>query len=113
VHEYSIVQAIIGRVEEEARTRGATVVHRVRVGIGELSGVDPALLATAFTTFQPRTICAHARLTLRTVAARWSCPKCELSIPAGAPLRCPACQGPARLLQGDELVLEQVELEVP
>jgi len=72
-----------------------------------------ALLSTAYYTFRPCTICANAELTLRPIAALWSCPRCELSIPAGAPLRCPACARPARLLQGEELVLESLELEVP
>ena len=113
MHEYAIVQALITRVEQEARSRGAQAVHRVRVGLGELAGVDPTLLSTAYETFRPRTICANAELTLRQVAAAWSCPECGIAIPAGAPLRCPDCAGPARLVQGDELVLESLELEVP
>ena len=113
MHEYSIVQALIARVEAEARARGATAVHGVRVGLGELAGVDASLLSTAYETFRPRTICAEAALTLHPVAARWSCPRCELQIAAGTPLQCPACRAPARLVEGDELVLERVELEVP
>jgi len=113
VHEYSIVQALLSRVEAEARRRGATAVRRVRVGVGELAGVDPALLSTAYATFRERTICADAELDLRPLSARWSCPRCELSIAKGAKLRCPTCAGPARLLQGDELLLESIDLEVP
>ncbi len=40
MHEYSIVQALVERVDAEARARGATAVHRLSVSIGELSGVE-------------------------------------------------------------------------
>jgi len=112
MHEYAIVSALIARVEVEARARRAISVQGVRVGLGELSGVDPALLATAYETFRARTICADAGLELRRVPARWVCPRCELVIPPGARLKCTSCGCPARLLQGDELVLESIDLEV-
>lgn len=55
MHEYSIIQALLDRVDEEVRRRGATAVHRLDVSLGELSGVDPGLLATAFETFRAGT----------------------------------------------------------
>lgn len=113
MHEYSVVQALLGQVERAAAARGATSVHRVRISVGELCGVEPALLATAWTTFRERTICAEAELDLQAVQARWACPRCELTVERGAFLRCTECGGPARLVQGDELTLERLELEVP
>ncbi len=112
MHEYSIVQALIALVEAEAAERGATKVHALRVGLGELAGVEPSLLSTAFETFRERTICAGADLNLRRIPAQWSCPRCALEILRGAPLQCSGCGGPARLVQGDELVLESIDLEV-
>ena len=113
VHEYSIVQALIGRVEAEASARGATAVHLLRVSLGELSGVDPTLLATAYQTFREHTVCSDAELDLRSVPARWACPRCESSIARGQPLQCGICGRPARLVQGDELILESIQMEVP
>ena len=55
MHEYSIVQALLERVAAEARARRATSVHRLTIRIGELSGVEPELLATAYATFRERT----------------------------------------------------------
>ena len=112
MHEYSVVQALIGLVEAEAHKRKATGVHALRVGLGELAGVEPALLLTAYETFRERTICAGARLDLRAIAAQWACPRCELPILRGARLQCTGCGSPARLVQGDELVLESIEMEV-
>lgn len=113
MHEYSIIQALAGRVEDEVRARGASLVHRVRVALGELSGVDPELLASAWEVFREGTAaCGGASLEIRSVAARWACPGCGRPIASGQVLRCPDCHRPARLDAGDEILLEQIEMEV-
>jgi hydrogenase nickel incorporation protein HypA/HybF len=114
MHEYSLVEALVRRVEEEARRRGALAVHALSVRVGELAGVDPELFRTAYETFRAGTLCADAPLALSRVAATWSCPTCRRPIPRGAPLRCGACDAPARLDDGgDALTLERIEMEVP
>ena len=114
MHEYSLVQSLVTRVEEEARKRAALAVHRLSVRVGELSGVDPELFQTAYETFRAGTICAEAPLTLTRVAASWSCPRCKAPIAKGAVLRCPACEVPAQLDDGsDALTLDGIEMEVP
>lgn len=110
MHEYSLVQALVERVAHEARGRGGAV-RCVRVKLGELAGVDAQLLATAYETFKPTTVCADAALELTQVPARWSCRICGGFIERGARLQC--CGEPARLVQGDDLVLDQIDLEVP
>jgi hydrogenase nickel insertion protein HypA len=112
MHEYSIVQALVERVAAEARARQATTVHRLCVRIGELSGVDAGLLTTAFATFRDRTICERAELEVKSVAARWECPECQGDVSAGTMLRCSRCGAPARLAEGDEIVLDRIEMEV-
>jgi hydrogenase nickel insertion protein HypA len=112
MHEASLVQALIDRVELEARARGALAVARVRVALGEAAGVERELFELAYATFRERTVCAGAELEVVEVAARWACPGCGGEPAAGAALRCPACGGPLRLVAGDELVLERIELEV-
>jgi hydrogenase nickel incorporation protein HypA/HybF len=113
VHEYSIIQSLVGRVEAEARKRKATAIHRLKVRIGELAGVDPELLATAYDTFRAGTVCAAASLEIVRVPARWTCRTCGVAIPVGAVLRCAACDEPATLVEGDDIILDQIELEVP
>lgn len=113
MHEYSIVQALVERVEREAHARRAAAVHRLSVRIGELSGVDIGLLTTAFATFRDRTICEGAELAVESVPARWECPRCQDEVGTGSLLRCPRCGAPARLAAGDEIVLDRIEMEVP
>lgn len=112
MHEYSIVSALVEQVAHHAVPRRARV-QRLHVAIGELAGVDGELLRTAFTTFRAGTVCDGAELSLRAVAAEWRCATCDLALTRGAILRCPTCGRPARLAAGDEIILEQIELEVP
>ncbi len=114
MHEYSLVEALVRRVEEEARRRSAIAVHALSVRVGELSGVDPELFWTAYETFRAGTICERAPLAIRRVEATWSCPRCRRPIARGEVLRCPGCEEPARLDDGgDALTLDRIEMEVP
>jgi hydrogenase nickel incorporation protein HypA/HybF len=113
MHEYSLVQSLVARVEAEALKRRAIAVHKLTVRIGELSGVEPELFQTAYDTFREGTICARAALVLERVAASWSCPRCGSRIPHGAALHCSVCDVPARLDDGgDALMLNGIEMEV-
>lgn len=112
MHEYSLVRAMADRVEQEAHARSATAVRRIAVRIGALSGVEPELFATAFTLCREGLL-AGAELEIRRSEAAWACPECGAGIPAGAVLRCTACGTPARMASGDEILLEQIEMEVP
>ena len=113
MHEYSIVSALLARVETEARAHGAETVHRIRVQIGELSGVETELLESAYELARERTLCEKAELEIVPIEARWACSSCKIAIPRGAVLRCPECDLPAELAAGDEILLERVEMEVP
>jgi hydrogenase nickel incorporation protein HypA/HybF len=114
MHEYSLVEALVRRVEQEALRRQALAIHALSVRVGELSGVDPELFRTAYETFREGTLCANAPLTVTRVDATWSCPRCRKAIPRGGVLRCAACNEPARLDEGgDALTLDGIEMEVP
>jgi hydrogenase nickel incorporation protein HypA/HybF len=112
MHEYSLIQALVERVEAEVRARAAVSVHRLGVRIGESAGVDVDLFKTAYLTFRQRTVCEHAELDIEIVPARWACGRCGEAIGAGRPLQCPHCHAPARLVAGDEIILGRIEMEV-
>jgi len=113
MHEYSIVQSLLERVEVEARRRGATSVQRLHLRIGEMAGIEIELLTTAFALFRERSLCAAAELAIEPIAVRWACPRCGRAIAPGEILRCRECAAPARLEGGDEIILERIEMEVP
>ena len=112
MHEYSIVQSLVDSVEAVAAQHGGATIHHLYVRIGDLAGVDRTLLQTAYDTFRAGTICENAEMTIEPVEPRWECEKCGAEIPRGAVLRCSACNEPARLAAGDEIILQRVEMEV-
>jgi hydrogenase nickel incorporation protein HypA/HybF len=112
MHEYSLVSAMVDRIEKEARARSAVAVHRLGVRIGALSGVEPELFASAFTLVR-QGLLENATLDIRRSEAAWACPACGRAIEAGGVLRCAPCDAPAKLVTGDEILLEQIEMEVP
>ena len=113
MHEYSVVRSLIDRVDAEAKTHGATAVHRVRVRIGELSGIEISLLRSAFEMARVQSLSDAAELEIVPVPARWGCPRCQAEVSQGQVLKCPLCEVPARLVAGADMFLESVELEVP
>lgn len=113
MHEYSIIASLVARVEEIAEEKDAVAVKAVWVRLGELSGVEPELLRTAYETFREGTVCETAELHVTRTEVRWRCRECGGEIPKGERLVCPSCEGLARLVSGDEILLDRVELEVP
>jgi hydrogenase nickel incorporation protein HypA/HybF len=112
VHEWSIVEALIGEAERQLAAHGASRVVRLYVRVGALAGVEIPLLESAYEIFRERSCCAGAALEVEAVPARWQCPRCERDLAPGALLRCERCGEPARLASGDEIVLARIELEV-
>ncbi len=113
MHEYSIVSALLDRVDDAVRLHGATAVHRIRVQIGELSGVETGLLHEAFLMVRGSTVSAEAELEITAVEAQWRCAMCNRIVARGERLSCPNCGATARLAKGSEILLERVEMEVP
>jgi hydrogenase nickel incorporation protein HypA/HybF len=112
MHEYSLVQALLARVEREARLRSAVAVRRLSVRIGDLAGVERELFESAYGSCREGTVCANAELVVRPVRVRWACSACGKDLVLGDALTCPECSSPARLMEGDEIVLDRIEMEV-
>jgi hydrogenase nickel incorporation protein HypA/HybF len=112
MHEYSLVRALLARVEQEARARGATAVRRLSVRIGDLAGVESELFKSAYEMCREGTICAAADLRIHPVPVSWVCGACGKAVAPGEVLTCPDCRAPARLRAGDEIVLDRIEMEV-
>lgn len=112
MHEYSIVAALVERVEAEAALQGARVVRRLKVQIGEAAGVEVELLRSAYELFRAGTLCAGAELEIESVPVLWACSCCGALPERGGVLRCPSCALPLSMVRGDDLTLRQIEMEV-
>jgi hydrogenase nickel incorporation protein HypA/HybF len=112
MHEYSIASALLDRILLEAEERRALSVASVDVRIGALAGIELSALAAAWELVREGTKAEGAPLRIVEVEAAWRCPACGIGIPRGERLRCGRCGGAARLDNGDEVLLERIELEV-
>ena len=115
MHELSICQALLAQVTEIAIERGASAVARINVEVGPLSGIEPALLASAFEVMRTGSCAAKATLTITTTVVTISCLSCGAeSQTRSNRLLCGVCGGyRTRVVVGDELRLRRIELRLP
>jgi hydrogenase nickel incorporation protein HypA/HybF len=111
MHELAICQQLVARVADIACENHAAVTG-VRVGIGPLSGVEPALIERAYPLACAGTAAEGSTLAIEAMPVEVRCRDCQARTRAGANrLLCGAC-GSWRtdLASGDELLLLKVEL---
>jgi hydrogenase nickel incorporation protein HypA/HybF len=113
MHELSVCQALLEQVARLGCEHGARRVVSLTLRIGPLSGVEPALLESAYPLASAGTIAADAALIIERPAIRVRCRDCGAESGTDAShLVCGACgRWRIEVLSGDELLLVSVELE--
>ncbi len=115
MHELSIVQALFEQVEKLAAQHQARRVVRLAVEVGEFSNVVPELFERAFDAFcQVEPLLAGARMEVRVLPLRLHCEECRGEFrPQNYSFLCPHCSSSnCRVIQGEELLLRDLELEI-
>jgi hydrogenase nickel incorporation protein HypA/HybF len=114
VHELSICQGLLEQVKTLALSHGATRVSRIHLRLGPLCGVEAALLEQAFAYARAGTLASKATLAIDTLPIRVRCKVCGAESEAMANrLLCGHCgDWHTELLQGDEMLLTSLELEL-
>lgn len=112
MHEFSIMQSALELAEQKARASGATLIHRVGIRIGALSGVVPDALRFAFEGLKPGTVAESAVLEIEEVPAVAWCPVCAAEFEVkDLNYECPRCHRPSgELRKGRELDLALLEI---
>jgi hydrogenase nickel incorporation protein HypA/HybF len=115
VHEYSVCCALLQQVEDVARRHGAGCVARIELRVGPLSGVDLKLLRRAWPLVAAGSLAAAAELLISAAPVTVRCTRCQ-AVSAARPNRllCAACGDfRTRLVSGDEMLLDRLELAQP
>lgn len=114
MHELSIVANLFEILEEKAREKKAKKVTLVKLRVGALSGVVSEFLETAFDIYKKDTIAAEAILKIVDIPLKIECQKChKKTVKKDFVFICEHCgSSELRTLQGTELLLEKMELEV-
>ncbi|WP_448583827.1 hydrogenase maturation nickel metallochaperone HypA [Thermocrinis sp.] len=113
MHEFSIVQSLLGLVEKVCKEHRAKSVSKIVVSVGVLSGVDPHLLKIAFDTFKENTIAHSAELILQIEKLTLRCSECgSVSEKEELNVLCPKCGSFNTTIEsGQDLLLKSVEME--
>ncbi len=112
MHELAVCQALVSQVIEIAQQNVAQGVAVITLRIGALSGVEPALLVSAFPLAAAGTVAADAQLVIEPQPVRVHCQTCGADTEATANrLLCGVCEDyHTQLISGDELLLANLEL---
>jgi len=113
MHEMSIVEALLETVRDELRSHPGAGVQTVRVRVGALRLIEPAVLQFCYEAAVRDSSLATSRMEIQSVEASARCDVCSLEFPVEENwFECPRCRSlNARLLKGDELLLTSVEIE--
>ena len=112
MHELALAEALVRTglrtAREAARGRRVTELH---VEVGELAGVVPELLASAFPMAVAGTALEGARLRLKSIPVEFRCRRCNRRFGKGL-TSCPECRSTdVELAAGRGLNLVSLEVE--
>jgi hydrogenase nickel incorporation protein HypA/HybF len=113
MHEFSLAKALWEQVERLRRQHRAGRVLSVRVGVGEMCGVEPDLLGRAFSQITAHGQAGSPALELERVPLEARCEECgsEFGV-RNFRFICPRCESPhVTLLRGEHLILQEVTLD--
>ncbi len=112
MHELSVCLSLLQQLEKIAAQRNASVVERVYVKIGPLSGIEPELLRRAYPLAVAGSIAEDAELIIDTANVVVTCTQCNAeSTVEPNRLLCSDCGDfRTRVISGDEMILQRLEL---
>ena len=110
MHELSIAESVVQVASRHAEGRRVTKVY---LKVGHLRQVVPSALAFSFELVAEGTPAEGAELEIQEVPATGQCRDCETeSRLPGFPLQCRSCGScDLRIVEGEELLVESLELE--
>jgi hydrogenase nickel incorporation protein HypA/HybF len=126
LHELSVMQQVTDSIMVVAREKGATRIHSVHLQVGELTFLEWEQLKFAWEIYT-RNVgepLLGAELSLEKLEARGSCQACGYSGPlkvvdfpdshfSTPVLDCPACGEMVTVTEGKDLLIRDIQLEVP
>jgi hydrogenase nickel incorporation protein HypA/HybF len=112
MHELGIAASVLQEARQEAMRRPGRL-RKVKVRVGELSGVNPEALSFSFEVLARDARMEPLELEIESCVRRQRCRACDQTfVVAGYDLICPACgAADTEFVSGDELELASLEME--
>jgi hydrogenase nickel incorporation protein HypA/HybF len=113
MHEISIAMSIIDIAEAKAREDNTQSIKVIKIRLGQFTSIARDALEFAFEAARQETLAKNARLEIESVPIVLECVACGLvTQPAsGVCLICPQCGLPLKIVSGEELSVEYIEVE--
>ena len=123
MHEFSVMEQVVGVALAEAKARKASEVHEVVLDVGSLTFLAPEQLEFAYETLAKGTALEGSRLSINIVEPEVTCAGCgyagaiqyreEAAFHVRVPsLSCPKCGGRAEVARGLECCVRTIRMEV-
>ena len=115
MHEQSLVRQLLRQVQTIAEEYPTCQVKSIRVRVGEFSGVEPELLANAYSLLVADTSFEKAQLVVNRARLEAVCGLCESDFRIKRfTFQCPNCGSrELSIVGGEELLLESIAMEEP
>lgn len=113
MHEMSIAQNVLDIAFGEMRKNASCRVNKIKISIGEFSGVVKDSLEFAFDVLKPDTFAEAAEIEIEIVPMRIECSLCgpvECSI-SDLNLICPGCGDTLKMTAGHDMRVDYLDLE--
>jgi len=113
MHELGIASSVLQEARQEAMRHPGVRLRKVRVRVGEFSGVNPEALSFCFEVLVRDSKLEPLELEIESCARRQHCPACGQTFTvADYDLNCPSCgTADTQFVSGDELELASLEME--
>jgi hydrogenase nickel incorporation protein HypA/HybF len=111
MHEFSIVEGLMGIITETAKSHGLTRVDAVKLRIGKLRQADPQALDFAFEALAEGTVAQGAKISIEEIPVRIKCNDCSAELTADDYIFfCTACESRrVTVITGKELYIDSLE----
>ena len=113
MHELGIATSVLQAARQEAQRHPGARLRKVKVRVGELSGVNPEALSFCFEVLSREGNLGPLELEIESCRRQQRCRKCAQTFTvANYDLSCPQCgTAETEFMSGDELELASLEME--
>jgi hydrogenase nickel incorporation protein HypA/HybF len=113
MHEMSIAQSVLEIAIGEMEKNAASSVRKIKISIGQFSGVVKEALEFAFDVLKPETPAAAAEIEIAVIEIKAECPvcgptECRLN---DLNLFCPICNAVLKISAGREMTVDYLDVE--
>lgn len=115
MHELGIMTGVVESVTQAARANGASKVVKVSLAVGVMTEAVEDALQFAFEVLcETEPLLEGAQLEITMVEPKSRCLECGTEFAHDRfHVTCPACGGFAELLEGKDLRIESIEVDIP